>query len=408
MLVVHSTTVNGIGDKHLYFEEEVSKLRFIILPPSASNAISEDSANNSNSVEITGAISKILSSVVESYSCVFDNGWLAILLDSPLLWNEHVQLKFRHTTSRFITGISQNNLDYCTRLMKYVELRHIDNVTGYLGIKDLDEQFIFSSGSGLENIDIETTKLFNSESDLILSTNQSFVQMQSYFFERIWSIATPAMQKIAEIERGVSPQEILKELTNGPSEICKAVTDIIESSRSEILVVFPNANTFWCAESAGIIASLGNKINHNVVVRAIVHIDKNEGEAEIIKERIRNALRSKSNDLYANISFLTRELRDRNMFFIVDQVDLLSVDIIDSKKKKLTEILGKATFSNNETRISATISVFDTLWIQSELEKQSHAKQAYFNIFKGFRLRQEEYRRKWLFEQKGARKANDL
>jgi hypothetical protein len=232
--------------------------------------------------------------------------------------------------------------------------------------------------------------------------------MQSYFFERIWSIATPAMQKIAEIERGVSPQEMLRELTNGPSEICKAVTDIIESSRSEILVVFPNANTFWCAETAGLISSLGNKIKHNVVVRAIVHIDKNEGEAEIIKERIRNALRSKSNDLYANISFLTRELRDRNMFFIVDQVDLLSVDIIDSKKKKLTEILGKATFSNNETRISATISVFDTLWIQSELEKQSHAKQAYFNIFKGFRLRQEEYRRKWLFEQKGARKANDL
>ena len=404
MLVVHSTTINGISDKHLYFEEEVSKLRFIILPASASNAISEDSANNGDSIEITDAISKILSSAVKSYSCIFDDGWLAILLDSPLLWNEHVQLKFRHITSRFITRISQNNLDYCTRLMKYVELRHIDNVTGYLGIKDLDEHFVYVS-SGLE---IESTKLINSESDLILSSNQSFVQMQSYFFERIWSIATPAMQKIAEIERAVSPHETLKELTNDPSKICDALTDIIESSRSEILVVFPNANTYWCAESAGIIASLGNKINHNVVVRAIVHIDKNEGETEIIKERIRNALRSKSNDLYANISFLTRELRDRNMFFIVDQVDLLSVDIIDSKKKKLTEILGKATFSNNETRISATISVFDTLWIQSELEKQSHAKQAYFNIFKGFRLRQEEYRRKWLFEQKGARKAKDL
>lgn len=357
--------------------------------------------------EITDSISKIVSSTVKNYSCIFDDGWLAVLLDSPLLWNEHVQLKFRHIASRFITRINQNNLDYCTRLMKYVELRHIDNITGYLGIKDLDEQFIYAS-SGLENIDIKSTRLINSESDLILSSNQSFVQMQCYFFERIWSIATPAMQKIAEIERRVSPHEMLKELTNGPEEICDAVADIIQSSRSEILVVFPNANTFWCAESAGIIASLGNKIKHNVVVRAIVHIDKNEGETEIIKEKIRHTLRSKSNDLYVNISFLTRELRDRNMFFIVDQVDLLSVDVIDSKKKNLTEILGKATFSNNETKISATISVFDTLWIQSELEKQSHAKQAYFNIFKGFRLRQEEYRRKWLFEQKDARKANDL
>lgn len=358
-------------------------------------------------MEITDSISKIVSSTVKNYSCIFDDSWLAVLLDSPLLWNEHVQLKFRHIASRFITRINQNNLDYCTRLMKYVELRHIDNITGYLGIKDLDEQFIYAS-SGLENIDVKSTRLINSESELILSSNQSFVQMQCYFFERIWNIATPAMQKIAEIERGVFPHEMLKELTKGPEEICDAVADIIQSSRSEILVVFPNANTFWCAESAGIIASLGNKIKHNVVVRAIVHIDKNEGETEIIKEKIRHTLRSKSNDLYVNISFLTRELRDRNMFFIVDQVDLFSVDVIDSKKKNLTDILGKATFSNNETKISATISVFDTLWIQSELEKQSHAKQAYFNIFKGFRLRQEEYRRKWLFEQKDARKANDL
>jgi hypothetical protein len=151
---------------------------------------------------------------------------------------------------------------------------------------------------------------------------------------------------------------------------------------------------------------LGNKIKHNVVVRAIVHIDKDEGEAEIIKERVKLVLRNKNNDLYANISFLTRDLRDRNMFFIVDQVALLSVEIIDSKKKMLSEILGKATFSNKETRISATISVFDTLWIQSELDKQSHAKETYFNIFKGFKLRQEKYRRKWLFEQKGARKPN--
>jgi hypothetical protein len=289
--------------------------------------------------------------------------------------------------------------------MKYVELRHIDNVTGYLGIKDLTEQFIYVS-MGLKNITNELAKSTNSESDIIISANRSFIQMQSYFFERVWSIATPAIQRIAEIERAVSQPKVPNELMNNPSEICAAVPEFVEASRSEILVVFPYANTFWCAEKAGVIAMLGNKIKHNVVVKAIVHIDRDEGEAEIIKGRIKDSLKNKNNDLYANISFLTRDLRDRNMFFIIDQVALLSAEIIDSTKKTLKEILGKATFSNKETRISATISVFDTLWIQSELDKQSQAKQAYFNIFKGFRLREEEYRRKWLFEQKGARKSN--
>jgi hypothetical protein len=372
-----------------------------------SNTIREDLVSDNNLTESNGSIIRIVSSAVKSYNCILDSGWLEALLDNSLLWNEQVQLKFRHVTSRFITSISQENLEPCTKLMKYVELRHIDSVTGYLGIRDLEEEFIYVS-AGLENIPSESTKLINIDSDLILSTNQPFIHMQSYFFERVWSVATPAMQRIAEIERGVSQLRMLKELTRDPSEIRNSLTEIIETSRSEILVVFPSANTFWCAESAGVIAALGDKIRHNVVVRAIVHIDKNEGEAEIIKEGIRDALRSKSNDLYANISFLTRDLRVRNMFFIVDQVTLLSIEVVDSTGTLFSEILGEATFSNNETKVSATISVFDTLWIQSELEKQGHAKQAYFNIFKGFRLRQEEYRRKWLFEQKGARKPNDL
>jgi hypothetical protein len=372
--------------------------------PSTDPTIATENLVNSNDLpDVTGVISRIVSSAVRSYNCIFDDGWLTVLLDNSLLWNEHVQLKFRHVASRFITRIGPENLEYCTRLMKYVELRHIDNVSGYLGIKDLDEQFIYVS-TRMGKIAGEATTLINPESDLIFSTNQSFIQMQSYFFERVWSVATPAMQKIAEIERSAYQYKTLKEIMNNPSEIRDAVTEIIESSRSEILVVFPYANTFWCAESAGVIALLGNKIKHNVVVRIIVHIDKSEDEVEHIKERIRHDLRSESNDLYVNVSFLTGDLRVRNMFFIVDQVTLLSVDIINSTKKMLAEIIGKATFSNNETKVSATISVFDTLWIRAELEKQSHAKQAYFNIFKGFKLRQEEYRRKWLFEEKGARK----
>ena len=378
------------------------------MPSTDSNTNHEDLVSDNNLTEATGSISRIVSSAVRNYNCIFDSGWLEVLLDNSLLWNEQVQLKFRHVTSRFITRINQENLEPCTRLMKYVELRHIDNVTGYLGIKDLEEEFIYVS-TGLENIPAESTKLINNpDPDLILSTSQSFIQMQSYFFERVWSVATPAMQRIAEIKRGVSQPKMLKELTRDPLEIRDTVLEIIESSRSEILVVFPSANTFWSAESAGVIASLGDKVKHNVVVRAIVHIDKNEGEAEMIKEGIRDALRSKSNDLYTNISFLTRDLRVRNMFFIADQVTLLSIEIVDNARTLFAEILGEATFSNNETKVSATISVFDTLWIQSELEKQGHAKQAYFNIFKGFRLRQEEYRRKWLFEQKGARKPNEL
>ena len=136
------------------------------MPSTDSNTTPEDLVSDNSLTEATGAISRIVSSAVKSYNCIFDGGWLAVLLDNSLLWNEQVQLKFRHVASRFITRISQENLEPCTRLMKYVELRHIDNVTGYLGIKDVDEQFIYVS-TGMEHFGVDSTKLINPESDLI-------------------------------------------------------------------------------------------------------------------------------------------------------------------------------------------------------------------------------------------------
>src|SRR5687768_3787746 len=97
----------------------------------------------------------------------------------------------------------------------------------------------------------------------------------------------------------------------------------------------------------------GEKIKHNVLVRAIVHIDKNDGEVEVTKEKIRSLLRTKNNDLYVSLVFLAKDLKDRNILLIVDQSSLLSVDVIDDRKEILTEMIRSATFSNNETKVSA-------------------------------------------------------
>jgi hypothetical protein len=43
--------------------------------------------------------------------------------------------------------------------------------------------------------------------------------------------------------------------------------------------------------------------------------------------------------------------------------------------------------------------MFDLLWIQSDFEKQSKIKQAYFQMFKGITLKEETYKREWIFEQ---------
>ena len=65
----------------------------------------------------------------------------------------------------------------------------------------------------------------------------------------------------------------------------------------------------------------------------------------------------------------------------------------------LEGIFGIASCSKNEMTVSSYISIFESLWIQSEFEKQNKIKQAYFQIFKDFRLKDENYNRSWVFEQ---------
>lgn len=349
------------------------------------NSLGESSEREKRSLK---ALTKLISSATASYKCMFDEDWLTVQFRSEAVWNETVRLKFRHIPSKVITRITKDNLEYCSRLMRCVELRHLENVRGYLGIRDNGSQFLYLSGS--------RRSVNEKRSGIIVSHNESFVQTQEYFFDRVWNLATPALQRIAEIRRE-SVDGTTETTITEKKEIESSLFAIINSSKSEVLAVFPYSNVFCALDRLGPVAALGNKIKDNVVVRAVVHIDdKNDKNgAEYSKQRIRHALRQQNNELYANIAFLRKEAKQSNMFFVIDQASMLSVEIVDRTKEDYPNIVGRATLSNSETQVSVGTSIFDTLWIQSELEKQQDAKNAYFRIFKGFKLKEEEYRRNW-------------
>jgi hypothetical protein len=54
---------------------------------------------------------------------------------------------------------------------------------------------------------------------------------------------------------------------------------------------------------------------------------------------------------------------------IADQATSVAIKIKYDAKKTFDEATGPAIYSNNELIISSWLSMFDTLWIQSELEK---------------------------------------
>jgi hypothetical protein len=77
----------------------------------------------------------------------------------------------------------------------------------------------------------------------------------------------------------------------------------------------------------------------------------------------------------------------------------VAIEIRDDAKKAFEEASGSAVYSNSEMTVSSCISIFETLWTRSELDKQNKVKQAYFQMFKGLKLKDETYVRRWSFEQ---------
>src|SRR6266571_1329767 len=119
----------------------------------------------------------------------------------------------RGTRSRFVTEITKHNILSCKEIMENAELRHLDGVRGNFGVSDT------------EYIAISTTDISPTESitipHAVYSNVKEDIQQQQYVFDILWNKATPAEQKIKEIEEGTvhyeskiieDSQEIIKEI----------------------------------------------------------------------------------------------------------------------------------------------------------------------------------------------------
>jgi hypothetical protein len=100
-----------------------------------------------------------------------------------------------------------------------------------------------------------------------------------------------------------------------------------------------------------------------------------------------------------SIQYITRPLETKIASLVTDQAVSIAIEVNDDTKQTFEESTGVAIYSNNELKVSSSLTLFETLWIQSEFEKQNKIKQAYFQMFKGFELKDELYVRRWSFEQ---------
>jgi nitrogen-specific signal transduction histidine kinase len=290
---------------------------------------------------------EVLSRAKVTSDCCHDSKSPLILVTTGRYFEMIKQLKAKGIKQRFVTEITQENVNYSKELACYVELRHLEGVKGNFGIVDGKEY-----GAAANIYDTQPPVEF------IYSNVKTFVEQQQYFFELLWNKAIPAEQRIREIEEGRTSEKL--EIIQDTQKSINRAFDIMNKTQKELLVLFATPRTFTFAlrgESADIYRKISKK---GVDIKLLVP----RGSAEIENEQMR-----KVREISPKINLRQSDvgLNTRITIMISDRKEFMNWELKDDTLDNPYLAGGIATYSNIRALASSYAIIFDNLWKMTEI-----------------------------------------
>src|SRR5215211_6587711 len=253
-------------------------------------------------------------------------------------------MKSRGIKIRWVTDITKDNLTHCKDLMQYAEVRHISY---------LNENFRMSE---TEYIEATTTKEGLPIPKLIYSNSKEIIGQQQYIFETLWDKAVPAEHRIKEIEQEIESQRIA--VIYDARQALELYHWLIMSAEKEIKVVFPTTNALIRQDKAGILFLLQEAAAvKKCQVKVLMPND----------ELIRNFIPTNNNSNNISTRFIDHEEGGKATILIVDNKVSFVMELKDDSKETFHEAIGLSTYSNSKAGVLSYVSMFESLWKQTEL-----------------------------------------
>src|ERR671924_514595 len=253
-------------------------------------------------------------------------------------------MKSRRLKIRWVTDITKDNLRHCKDLMHYAEGRHISSLNGNFAVSETE--YVAAAGT------IEGGQPLPK---LIYSNSKEMVEQQQYIFQTLWDKAVPAEHRIREIEQGIEPQRI--DVIYDAGQALELYQSLIMSAEKEIKIVFPTTNAVIRQDKAGILFLLQEAAAavKKCQVKILMPND----------ELIRNFIKDNTGSI--STRFIDQEESGKATILIVDNKTSLVMELRDDRKKTFHEAIGLSTYSNSKAGVLSYVSMFESLWKQTEL-----------------------------------------
>jgi two-component system sensor histidine kinase VicK len=355
----------------------------LLLTPEASPAPDDRDDDVTEKTEVIYGAENVLNRAIQGIPlaketidlCGEEDGPSAIVANEPIL-KKYIEASKRGVRIRQITEITKTNILDCKKLMGCMEQRHLYGLYGYFVIVD-GKQF-HSHAYGRE------AKSFP---HMVTSTVKVFVQQQQYFFNTLWEKATPAEQRINEIEEGRAPEKL--EIIQDTQKSIGRAFDIMNKTQKELLVLFATQRTFTFA-LRGEAADIYRKLSKNGVdIKLLVP----RGGADQIEEENNEQIAKVREEISSsiNLRFSDVDLNTRITIMISDRNEFMSWELKDDTLNDPYLAGGIATYSNIKALASSYATIFDNLWKITEfaenlrianikLENNDKAMKEFINI----------------------------
>jgi two-component system, OmpR family, sensor histidine kinase VicK len=145
--------------------------------------------------EVSNSLLRFFSNAHRWFGVVANSHGAPIVMEYPPYVNAYDNfVNNRGGKIQWITEVTKDNLSYIKKLMQYAQIRHLDNIKGFaFGVSET------------EYVATEVMQVAQPLALLTYSNMKVIVEQQRYLFQNLWDKATPAEQKIKEIEEGIEP-----------------------------------------------------------------------------------------------------------------------------------------------------------------------------------------------------------
>lgn len=185
---------------------------------------------------------------------------------------------------------------------------------------------------------------------------------EQYVSDPFWNMAIPTEQEIREIEieKGAlldRPDTV--QVIQDPVKIQTIGDEIGRTAKDEILLIYSSANAFHRQERLGAIQLLRQIIEERGIKARIL-----TPKAELIDEAVRKL---KQEHQKIDIRYIEPGLQTNVTIVVVDRKSSLVVELKDDTKESSYEAMGLGTYSNRKATVLSYVSIFESLWKQSEI-----------------------------------------